>query len=152
MNADDDIAHMQQALAEARVAAEAGEVPVGAVIVRDGEILAAECNAPLTSVDPTAHAEVRALRAAAAAVGNYRLTGASLFVTLEPCAMCVGAIIHARIERLVFGASDPKTGAAGGAFDLVGRPEHNHHPEVVADVAGDEAGDLLRAFFRARRT
>lgn len=152
MYEDEDATHMQRALAEARAAAEVGEVPVGAIVVRDGEVLAAAGNAPVASVDPTGHAEVRALRAAAAAAGNYRLSGASLFVTLEPCAMCVGAIIHARIERLVFGASDPKTGAAGGAFDLVGRPEHNHNPAVVAGVAGDEAGDLLRAFFRARRT
>jgi len=151
MSEADDIARMQRALAEARAAADAGEVPVGAVVVRDGTILAAEGNAPVTSVDPTGHAEVRALRAAAAVVGNYRLSGASLYVTLEPCAMCIGALIHARIERLVFAASDPKSGAAGGAFDLVGRAEHNHHPQVVAGVAGDEARELLRAFFRARR-
>lgn len=151
MSEADDIARMQRALAEARAAADAGEVPVGAVVVRDGTILAAAGNAPVTSVDPTGHAEVRALRAAAAVVGNYRLSGASLYVTLEPCAMCIGALIHARIERLVFAASDPKSGAAGGAFDLVGRAEHNHHPQVVAGVAGDEARELLRAFFRARR-
>jgi len=148
---NDDGAFMAHALERARASGDAGEVPVGAVVVDQGNILAAAGNAPVTTLDPTGHAEIRALRAAAWARGNYRLTGASLYVTLEPCAMCVGAIIHARIERLVFGASDPKTGAAGGAFDLIGRREHNHRPEVVGGVAGDEAGELLRAFFRARR-
>jgi tRNA(adenine34) deaminase len=142
---------MGRALEQARAAGEAGEVPVGALIVRDGDILAVAGNAPVSTQDPTGHAEIRALRAAASNVANYRLNGASLYVTLEPCPMCVGAIIHARIERLIFGASDPKTGAAGGAFDLIGRPEHNHQPTVVGGVAGDEAGELLRAFFRARR-
>ncbi|MDZ7747503.1 MAG: tRNA adenosine(34) deaminase TadA [Halofilum sp. (in: g-proteobacteria)] len=146
-----DIGFMRQALAEARAAGARGEVPVGAVLVRDGVVLAAAGDGPVGACDPSAHAEVRALRAAGARVGNYRLPGTTLYVTLEPCAMCVGALVHARVERLVFGAGDPKSGAAGGAFDLAGRPEHNHRLAVSGGVLGDTCGDVLRAFFRARR-
>ena len=146
-----DIAFMERALDEARAAGARGEVPVGAVLVRDGEVLAAAGNGPVGAHDPTAHAEIRALRAAGRAVENYRLPGTTLYVTLEPCAMCIGALIHARVARVVFGAGDPKSGAAGGAFDLAGMPQHNHRLVVEGDVLGDACGDLLRAFFRARR-
>lgn len=146
-----DIGFMQRALAEARAAGERGEVPVGAVLVREGAVLATAGNGPVGAHDPTAHAEIRVLRAAGAHLGNYRLPGTTLYVTLEPCAMCIGALIHARVQRLVFGADDPKSGAAGGAFDLAGRPEHNHRIAIDRGLLGDEAGDLLRAFFRRRR-
>ena len=151
MGDPDDIGFMERALAEARAAGERGEVPVGAVLVRDGEVLAAAGNGPVGAHDPTAHAEIRVLREAGQRVGNYRLPGAVIYVTLEPCAMCIGALIHARVQRVVFGAADPKTGAAGGAFDLSARPEHNHTLAVEGGVLGDVAGDLLRAFFRRRR-
>lgn len=146
-----DIGFMERALAEARAAGERGEVPVGAVLVRADEVLAAAGNGPVGAHDPTAHAEIRVLRDAGQRTGNYRLPGTTLYVTLEPCAMCIGALIHARVQRLVFGASDPKSGAAGGAFDLAGRSEHNHRLAVEGGILGDAAGDLLRAFFRERR-
>ena len=142
---------MVVALDEARGAGQRGEVPVGAVLVRDGAVLGRGANGPIGADDPTAHAEIAALREASAACGNYRLTGTTLYVTLEPCCMCVGAIVHARVARLVFGATDPKTGAVGSVFDLLGAPEHNHRVEVTAGVRGDECGELLRAFFRERR-
>lgn len=142
---------MDVALGEARSAAANGEVPVGAVLVREGRELGRGRNSPVTAHDPTAHAEVMALRAAAAAVGNYRLSGATLYVTLEPCPMCIGAIVHARVARLVFGAADPKTGAAGSVFNLATAPAHNHRVRVDGGVLGDACGDELRAFFRARR-
>lgn len=142
---------MARALAEARAAGAAGEVPVGAVVVREGDLLAAAGNAPVAANDPSGHAEIRALRAAAAEAGNYRLPGTTLYVTLEPCLMCVGALVHARVERVVFGAADPKSGAAGSAvagFDLAGL---NHRPVVTGGVLAEECGELLRAFFRSRR-
>ena len=142
---------MEIALGEARRAAANGEVPVGAVLVRDGEILGRGCNGPVAAHDPTAHAEIVALREAAATVGNYRLPNTTLYVTLEPCPMCIGAIVHARVARLVFGATDPKTGAAGSVFNLAAAPAHNHRVRVDGGVLGDACGDELRSFFRARR-
>jgi len=142
---------MELALEEARHAGDDGEVPVGAVVVRDGEVLGRGCNRPVAAHDPTAHAEIVALREAAAMVGNYRLPGATLYVTLEPCPMCIGAIIHARVARLVFGATDPKIGAAGSVFNLAAAPAHNHRVRVDGGVLGDACGDELRTFFRARR-
>lgn len=143
---------MGRALEEAERAAEAGEVPVGALLVAaDGSCLAACHNAPIEAHDPTAHAEVRALRAAGQRLQNYRLPGTTLYVTLEPCSMCAGAMIHARVARLVFGASDPRTGAAGSAVNLIDHPAHNHRIEVTGGVLADAAGDQLRRFFRARR-
>jgi tRNA(adenine34) deaminase len=147
----DDLAAMQAALAEARLAAEAGEVPIGAVIVHKGEILARGQNRTLRDVDPTAHAEIMALREAATAVGNYRLNGCTLYVTLEPCAMCAGAMIHARLDRLVFAAPDPKTGAAGSVLDVLNHPRLNHQMQVDQGICENEAAELLRSFFRARR-
>lgn len=147
----DDAHWMALALAEARLAAEAGEVPVGAVLVRNGQLVATGRNTPVAQHDPSAHAEINALRAGAAALGNYRLDGCELFVTLEPCAMCAMALVHARVARLVFGASDPKTGACGSVFDLVADPRHNHRVEVVGGVLGDEAGRRLTNYFRAKR-
>jgi len=149
--ASDDAQWMARALELARRAAGQGEVPVGAVVVRDGALLGEGWNHPIASRDPTAHAELNALRAAGQAAGAYRLPGATLYVTLEPCFMCAGAMIHARIGRLVYGASDPKTGACGGQFDLLGLPGHNHRVEVTAGVSGTVAAELLREFFRARR-
>jgi tRNA(adenine34) deaminase len=146
-----DLEAMQAALAEARLAAEAGEVPVGAVVVRAGEIVARGQNRVLRDLDPTAHAEIVAIRAAAAAVGNYRLNGSTLYVTLEPCAMCAGAMIHARIDRLVFAAADPKAGAAGSVLAVVNHPQLNHQMVVEQGILGDEAAELLRGFFRERR-
>jgi tRNA(adenine34) deaminase len=142
---------MARALDLARSAAARGEVPVGAVVVRDGQIIGEGANGPIGSHDPTAHAEILALRRAGAAVGNYRLPGATLYVTLEPCTMCAGAMVHARVERLVFGAPDPKSGAAGGVFDIVRSPRLNHRLEVTGGVLGEACGELLRAFFRDRR-
>jgi tRNA(adenine34) deaminase len=142
---------MGVALELAREAATLGEVPVGAVIVRDGEIVGRGFNQPIGRHDPTAHAEVMALRAAAEYLGNYRLPGCSLYVTLEPCVMCAGAIMHARIERVVFGARDPKTGAAGSVIDLFAEERLNHHAAVVSGVRAEECGALLSGFFAARR-
>ena len=147
-----DLEFVKEALAEARLAAEAGEVPVGAVIVRDGEIVARGQNRVLRDVDPTAHAEMVALRAAAAAVGNYRLLGCTLYVTLEPCAMCAGAMVHARLDRLVFAASDPKAGAAGSVLSVLNHPQLNHQMVVESGILAQEAGELLRSFFRERRS
>jgi tRNA(Arg) A34 adenosine deaminase TadA len=124
---------------------------VGAVAVRDGRVIGRGFNAPISSKDPTAHAEIAALREAARAAGNYRLSGCTLYVTIEPCAMCAGAIMHARIARLVFGAADPKTGACGSVVDLFAEPRLNHHTEVVRGVLAAEAGKLLSDFFAARR-
>lgn len=142
---------MRQALAEARQAAAAGEVPVGAVVVRHGEVIATGRNAPVDGHDPTAHAEIVALRAAAQALGNYRLDNCELFVTLEPCAMCSGAMLHARLKRVVFGAADPKTGAAGSVLNLFGEPRLNHQTALQGGVLAGECGELLQAFFRRRR-
>ncbi|MDR2209535.1 MAG: tRNA adenosine(34) deaminase TadA [Azoarcus sp.] len=146
-----DECFMREALALAREAGAAGEVPVGAVVVCNGEIVGRGYNRPITAHDPTAHAEIIALRNAAAHLGNYRLPGCELFVTLEPCAMCTGALFHARVARVVFGANDPKTGAAGSVLDLYAEPRLNHHAEIVGGVLAEECGELLSSFFAARR-
>ncbi|MFM9923717.1 tRNA adenosine(34) deaminase TadA [Variovorax sp. H27-G14] len=143
---------MALALAEARLAAEAGEVPVGAVLVKDGRVVATGRNTPVAQHDPSAHAEINALRAGAAALGNYRLDGCELFVTLEPCAMCAGAMLHSRLARVVFGATDPKTGAAGSVLDLFAEPRLNHHTKVQGGVLADESAAVLQAFFQQRRS
>ncbi len=142
---------MREALALARDAWAAGEVPVGAVVVRDGEIVGRGFNAPISRHDPSAHAEIMALRDAAENLGNYRLPGCALYVTLEPCAMCMGAIFHARIERVVYGASDLKTGACGSIINLPAEARLNHHAEVVGGILADECGGLLSDFFAQRR-
>lgn len=142
---------MREALVLARKAEAEGEVPVGAVIVKDGEIIGRGWNHPISAHDPTAHAEIVALRAAAQAVGNYRLTGTTLYVTLEPCAMCTGAMVHARVKQLVFGASDPRTGAAGSVFNLAQTDVLNHRLDVTGGVLADECGQLLKVFFARRR-
>ena len=142
---------MGEAIALAREAARRGEVPVGAVVVKDGGVIGRGGNAPIAASDPTAHAEIAAMREAARALGNYRLPGCTLYVTIEPCAMCAGAILHARISRVVFGAPDPKTGACGSVVDLFAEPRLNHHATVAAGVRGDECGALLSAFFAERR-
>jgi len=142
---------MQQALTLARKAEEAGEVPVGALIIRDGELIAEGWNRPISSHDATAHAEIMALRSAGEKLGNYRLLDTELFVTLEPCPMCVGAILHARVKRVVFAASDPKTGALGGAYNLLEAGSHNHVFEVESGVLADEAREILQSFFKSRR-
>jgi tRNA(adenine34) deaminase len=143
---------MSQALDCAREAYRLGEVPVGAVLAGpDGPVVARGANAPIARSDPTAHAEIVALREAASAVGNYRLPGFTLYVTLEPCAMCVGALIHARIARLFYAARDPKTGACGTVFDLAQSPRHNHRMEIVGGVLEQESAELLRRFFADRR-
>jgi tRNA(adenine34) deaminase len=146
-----DIDFMQAAFAEARQAAQAGEVPIGAVIVRDGAIVATGQNRVLRDLDPTAHAEIVVLRAAAAALGNYRLNGCTLYVTLEPCSMCAGAMIHARLDRLVFAATDPKAGAAGSVLAVINHPQLNHQMQVEQGILSNESSELLRSFFRERR-
>lgn len=151
MSAGDDERFLREALALAEAAAAAGEVPVGAVVVKDGEIVGRGANRPIGSRDPTAHAEIVALREAAATLGNYRLPGCELFVTLEPCPMCVGAMLHARLARVVFGASDPKTGACGGATDLASHPGLNHQTAFEGGLLAGPCGDVLRRFFAARR-
>lgn len=142
---------MRLALAEARAAGERGEVPVGAVLVKEGVRIATGHNAPVTLHDPTAHAEIRALRAGALALGNYRLDGCTLYVTLEPCAMCAGAILQARLDRVVFGAAEPKSGAAGSVLDLFAQPLLNHRTRVDHGVLAEECAGLLQSFFRQRR-
>lgn len=142
---------MRRALALAEGAAALGEVPVGSLIVLDGMVVGEGANSPVALHDPTAHAEMRALRDAAARVGNYRLPGATLYVTLEPCVMCTGAIMHARIARVVFGASDPKTGACGSVVDLFAEPRLNHHAVAVGGVLAADCVALLQSFFQARR-
>lgn len=143
---------MRLALTLANQAEAAGEVPVGAVVVRDGEVIGEGWNRPIGTHDPTAHAEIVALRAAAGLVGNYRLPGTTLYVTLEPCPMCAGAIIHARVDRVVFGANDPRAGAAGTVFDLLPSDDRfNHTVRCSGGVLAAESGELLRSFFRARR-
>jgi tRNA(adenine34) deaminase len=148
---NDDRRFMEAALEEARAAAERGEVPVGAVVVMDGGMVARAGNRTIADCDPTAHAEMVALREAAAAVGNYRLTGATVYVTIEPCAMCAGAMIQARIERLVYGADDPKAGAVRSCFSVLEHPQLNHRVEVTPGIREDEAASLVREFFAARR-
>ena len=152
MSEANDAAFMAEALALARAAQTRGEVPVGAVVVRDGAIVGRGGNAPIAASDPTAHAEIAALREAARALGNYRLPGCTLYVTIEPCAMCAGAILHARIARLVYGARDPKTGACGSVVDLFAEPRLNHHATAEGGVLADECGKLLSHFFAARRS
>jgi tRNA(adenine34) deaminase len=149
--AEADLRYMGLALLEARKAWEAGEVPVGAVVVKDGEVVAAGFNQPIGRHDPTAHAEIAALRAAAEKLGNYRLPGCELYVTLEPCAMCSGAMMHARLARVVYAAQDPKTGVCGSVLDLFALDQLNHHTEVVGGVMAEEASGMLKAFFAERR-
>ena len=146
-----DLEAMQAALAEARKAADAGEVPIGAVMVFAGEIIARGQNSVIRGNDPTAHAEIIALRESALALGNYRLNGCTLYVTLEPCAMCAGAMIHARIDRLVYAAADPKAGAAGSVLAVLNHPQLNHQLQVEQGILADQSAELLRSFFRERR-
>jgi tRNA(adenine34) deaminase len=143
---------MRQAFAEAEVAASVGEVPVGAVVVSNGEILGRGLNRPIQDSDPTAHAEIMALRAAATAVNNYRLPGTTVYVTLEPCTMCMGAMLHARVARVVFGAYDEKSGAAGSVLDLSNNRKLNHQLEVNGGILADQCGALLQNFFKSRRS
>jgi tRNA(adenine34) deaminase len=147
-----DAEAMEAALAEARKAADAGEVPIGAVAVHGDAIVGRGQNRVLRDSDPTAHAEIVALRAAAATLGNYRLNGVALYVTLEPCAMCAGAMIHARLDRLVFAVADPKAGAAGSVLAVLNHPKLNHQMQVEQGILGEESAGLLRAFFRERRS
>lgn len=142
---------MQEALEEARLAADGGEVPVGAVVYYGGTRIGRGQNRVLRDLDPTAHAEIVAMRAAARTLGNYRLTGCELYVTLEPCAMCAGAMIHARLGSLVFAAPDPKAGAAGSVLQVINHPQLNHRMQVEAGLLADECGTMLREFFRERR-
>lgn len=142
---------MQQAISQAHNAWALGEVPVGALVVKDGEVIATGFNQPIGTHDPTAHAEIMALRAAASIVGNYRLPGCELYVTLEPCAMCAGAMMHARLARVVYGASDPKTGTCGSIVNLFAEEKLNHHTELVGGVMAEECGKLLKEFFAERR-
>ena len=151
MTAEIDAEMMLEALRLASLAAKQGEVPVGAVVVKDGRIVGRGFNAPISSRDPSAHAEIRALREAGRALANYRLAGCTLYVTLEPCAMCAGAIMHARIGRLVYAATDPKTGACGSVTDLFSQKKLNHHTMVAGGVLAAEAGRLLSDFFLSRR-
>jgi len=146
-----DLFWMQRALELARQAEAEGEVPVGAVLVKNEQILGESWNAPIGEHDPTAHAEIRALRNAATRLGNYRLLDTTLYVTLEPCVMCAGAIIHARVKRVVYGAADPKTGAAGSMFDILNSELHNHRVEITSGVLESECSALLKEFFQARR-
>ena len=152
MMTETDTEYMQQALNLAHQAALNGEVPVGAIVVKDGEIIGRGSNAPIGMHDPTAHAEIIAMRQAAQHLGNYRLVDCTLYVTLEPCAMCSGAMQHARIVRLVYGASDPKTGACGSVINLMSEPRLNHHTEVLGGLLAAECGAVLSEFFKQRRT
>ncbi|HEX8404566.1 MAG TPA: tRNA adenosine(34) deaminase TadA [Duganella sp.] len=142
---------MQLALEQAQHAWDLGEVPVGAVVVKDGVVIARGYNQPIGKHDPTAHAEIVALRAAAELLGNYRLPGCELYVTLEPCVMCSGAMMHARLSKVVYGATDPKTGACGSVLNLFEQERLNHHTEISGGVMADECGDMLKRFFAARR-
>jgi tRNA(adenine34) deaminase len=149
---DADAGYMRRALACAQAAAGAGEVPVGAVLVDEqGRVLAEAGNGPIASHDPTAHAEILVLRAAAARLGNYRLPGTTLYVTLEPCAMCAGALVHARVARIVYAAADPRTGACGSVFDIAASPALNHRVIVTSGVLADASAALLKGFFADRR-
>jgi len=148
---ESDERFMHEALALARQAEAAGEVPVGAVLVKNGVVIASGWNHPISAHDPSAHAEIAALRVAAETLGNYRLLDTTLYVTLEPCAMCAGAMVHARVKRLVYGAADPKAGAAGSVFDIVRAPALNHRLEVTGGVLAEECGALLKGFFSQRR-
>jgi tRNA(adenine34) deaminase len=146
-----DLEAMREALSEARKANAAGEVPIGAVMVSRGELIARGQNSMIRTSDPTAHAEIVALRQAARTFGNYRLNGTTLYVTLEPCAMCAGAMIHARLDRLVYAAADPKAGACGSVLSVINHPQLNHQMQVQQGVLGEQSADLLRSFFRDRR-
>lgn len=146
-----DLFWMQRALELAHQAQAEGEVPVGAVLVKEDQILGEGWNAPIGKRDPTAHAEIRALRNAAKRLGNYRLLDTTMYVTLEPCVMCAGAIIHARVKRVVYGAADPKTGAAGSVFNILNSEQHNHRVQITAGVLEQECSALLKDFFKARR-
>ncbi len=150
MDAPDQL-FMREALAEARAAEAAGEVPIGAVIVRGGAIIARGANRTIRDCDPTAHAEMVALRAAAHALGNYRLAGTALYVTIEPCAMCAGALVQARVERLIYGADDPRAGAVRTIFNVADHPQLNHRAEVTAGVLAAECAAILQSFFASRR-
>ena len=152
MMTETDTDYMQIALDLARQAALKGEVPVGAIIVKDGQIIGRGSNAPIVLHDPTAHAEINAMREAAQYLGNYRLVDCTLYVTLEPCAMCSGAMQHARIAKLVYGASDPKTGACGSVINLMAEPKLNHHTVVAGGIMADECGAVLSKFFKQRRS
>lgn len=143
--------HMRLALSQAQRAWDLGEVPVGAVVVKDGEVIATGFNQPIAHHDPSAHAEIMALRAAAAFLGNYRLPGCELYVTLEPCAMCAGAMLHARLARVIYGAADPKTGASGSVLNLFAQAELNHQTELIGGVLAQDCGQLLKDFFAQRR-
>jgi tRNA(adenine34) deaminase len=149
--AESDALVMREAIALARQAQQAGEVPVGAVVVREGQVIGRGHNAPIGQHDPTAHAEVMALRDAARNLGNYRLEGCTLYVTLEPCVMCSGAVLHARLARVVYGATDPRAGAAGSALDVYALPSLNPHTKVTGGVLAQECGQLLKDFFKPRR-
>ncbi|OYW79374.1 MAG: tRNA adenosine(34) deaminase TadA [Polynucleobacter sp. 32-46-5] len=151
MQAELDRQFMQQAIEQAKLAAAAGEVPVGAVLVQDAQVISTGFNQPISNSDPSAHAEMMAIRSAAQALSNYRLPGSTLYVTLEPCAMCAGAMLHARIDRVVFGAIDPKTGAAGSVLDVFSEKRINHQTQVEGGVMGQECGQILRDFFKERR-
>jgi tRNA(adenine34) deaminase len=142
---------MRAALEQAREALDRGEVPIGAVLVKDGAVICRTHNSPITLCDPSAHAEMLALRAAGQRLNNYRLNDTALYVTLEPCVMCMGALVHARVKRLIFGAADPKAGAAGSVFNLAGHEKLNHAIGVTAGVLAEECGELLQKFFKARR-
>ena len=151
MQAELDRQYMQQAIEQAQLAALAGEVPVGAVLVRDGQVISKAFNKPITNHDPSAHAEMLALRQAAEAEQNYRLPGTTLYVTLEPCTMCAGAMLHARVDRIVYGAPDPKTGAAGSVVDVFASKQINHQTSVNGGIMAEECGQLLKTFFKERR-
>ena len=146
-----DIEYMEIALQLADAAAAAGEVPVGAIVVKNGEIIGRGYNAPITTHDPSAHAEIRAIRDAANQLGNYRLVDCTLYVTLEPCAMCSGAIQHARVAKVIYGANDPKTGACGSVINLMAEPKLNHHTEISSGILAERCGAVLSKFFAARR-
>ncbi len=151
LQSDTDIQWMRHALELARQAEAEGEVPVGAVVVKDGEVIGEGSNRPIATHDPTAHAEIIAMRAAANSLGNYRLTGVSLYVTIEPCPMCAGAMVHSRVGRLVYGAADPRAGAAGTAFNLTGSETLNHRIDTTGGVLAEECCALLTEFFASRR-
>ena len=151
MQTELDRQFMQQALDQAKLAAAAGEVPVGAVLVRDAQVISTGFNQPIANSDPSAHAEMMALRAAASDEANYRLPGTTLYVTLEPCIMCAGAMLHARVDRVVFGTTDPKTGAAGSVLNVFSEKQINHQTVVEGGIMSEECGQILRDFFKERR-
>jgi len=146
-----DQQYMRMAIEQAQLAAQSGEVPVGAVLVRDGQVISKAFNKPIANHDPSAHAEILALREAALVEQNYRIPGATLYVTLEPCVMCSGAMLHARVGRVVYGAADPKTGAAGSVLDLFSSKQINHQTSIEGGIMSEECGQLLRDFFKGRR-